>query len=70
MRGCLMSRARAAEHTDGMLTPTVKEIHRAVEPVVRDTFIASASASAAAPAAGAFAAQPALRATIRAYSAS
>lgn len=67
MRGCLMSDPRGAEHTDGMLTPTVKEIHRAVEPVVRDTFIA---ASAAAPAAGAPAAQPGLRATIRAYSAS
>jgi hypothetical protein len=49
-----------------MLTPIVKEIHRAVEPVVRDTFIV---ASAAAKAGGA-PAQPGLRATIRAYSAS
>jgi hypothetical protein len=50
-----------------MLTPIVKEIQRAVEPVVRDTFIA---ASAAAPAAGVPRPQPGLRATIRAYSAS
>jgi hypothetical protein len=50
-----------------MLTPVVKEISRAVEPVVRDTFIL---ASAAAPAAGAARPQPGLRATIRAYSAS
>jgi hypothetical protein len=64
-----MLRGPAARHTDVMLTPIVKEISRAVEPVVRDTFIV---ASAVRQGAGALSAQtqPGLRATIRAYSAS